>query len=145
MHPHQIRLLVITRLIFGLLFLLSGIDKALSGFSASGYLQHATYGPFAQAFQTLAGNPVADFLVVFGEIAIGLALISGVVLTFTAVAGSLMMALFYLSAFPPETGVIDLHVIYILVFWLLAVFKAGNYWGLGEYSSEVIDRFIKKK
>lgn len=128
--PSQRWMLVITRLTFGGLFLSSGLQKALTGFSAASYLEHATSGPLAETFQNLAGQAWVDFLVVFGEIGLGLGLVLGLWLPLVAVAGTLMMMLFYLSSFPPEHNLISLHIIYSLVFVLLAVFRAGDYFGL---------------
>jgi thiosulfate dehydrogenase (quinone) large subunit len=111
--------LTLVRLALGVLFLWSGVAKALGGFTAASYLTTAT-GPVASVFQTLAGNPVVDFLVVFGEIGIGLALLSGLFLTFACYSGMLMMALFYFSKFPPAHGLVNDQVIYFLLFWLFA-------------------------
>lgn len=113
------RLLLILRLALGVLFLWAGLDKALNGFSAAGYLTTATAGPLAGLFQSLAGSPVVDFLVVFGEIGIGLALLTGVWLRFAAYSGIAMMGLFYLSKFPPAHGLVNDQMIYLLIFMLL--------------------------
>ncbi|MDP4011869.1 MAG: DoxX family protein, partial [Candidatus Roizmanbacteria bacterium] len=74
---------------------------------------------------------VVDFLVIGGEIAIGIALITGIFMWLTAWSGSLMMVLFYFSQFPPKTGIINYHIMYILIFFLLASFRAGEYGGIG--------------
>ncbi len=124
--------LVVSRILFGILFLTSGLSKLSSGFTASEYLENATYGPFADIFRSMTGSPIVDFLVIGGEIAIGIALITGVFLWFTAWSGSLMMLLFYFSQFPPKTGIINYHIMYILVFFLLALFRAGEYGGIGK-------------
>lgn len=120
-------ILMISRILFGFLFLASGVGKLTSGFTASQYLEHVT-GPFASFFQPMAGNLFVDILVIWGEILIGAALISGVFMWFTAWSGSLMMLLFYLSQFPPKNGYMSYHIIYILLFFLLASSKAGSAW-----------------
>jgi len=122
--------LTVVRILFGLMFLISGVGKLMSGFTAKGYLENATYGPFAAIFHSMAGSPFVDFLVVGGEIAIGIALITGIFLWFTAFSGSLMMLLFYFSQFPPKTGLINYHIMYILIFFLLASFHAGEFGGV---------------
>ncbi len=136
----QKQILLTARILFGFLFLNAGIDKLLNGFSAKVYLEATTYGPFADIFQSMAGSPIVDFLVVGGEIGIGVALITGVWLWFTAYAGSLMMFMYYFSQFPPKTGLINMHIVYILLFFILASFEAGTYVGLQWY----VDRIIKK-
>lgn len=131
MKTRQKYLLVTTRVLFGLLFLISGVEKLLRGFTAKTYLEKATFGPFISIFQGMAGTPIVDFLVVWGEIAIGIALITGLFLWLTAFSGSLMMLLFYFSQFPPKTGMISYHIIYIFVFFLLAAYRAGEFGGIG--------------
>ncbi len=106
--------LLILRIALGVLFLLSGITKAMSGFTAANYLQAAT-GPLSSIFTTMAGNPVVDFLVIFGEIGIGLALLAGILVTFASASGMLMMMLFYLSQ-PPTANPINDQIIYALCF-----------------------------
>lgn len=138
----QKQLLLVTRLLFGILFLWSGLDKFISGFTAKGYLTNAVSGPFADIFSSMSGSYITDFLVIYGEIAIGLALITGTFIRFTALMGSLMMTLFYLSSFPPENGLISQHIIYILVFKILAVFNAGRIYGVDFYLEEM--PFVKK-
>jgi thiosulfate dehydrogenase [quinone] large subunit len=135
----QIKSLVLLRVVFGLLFLWAGLNKLLSGFTASSYLTNSTTGPFAELFQSMANNALVDFLVIFGEMAIGLSLILGALVWLSAPAGVLMMFLYYLSVFPPKTGYINEHIIYMLVFVALAVFKSGNYYGL----ENIIDRILK--
>jgi len=126
-------LIFTTRIVFGLMFLVSGVTKLTSGFSASGYLQDVSYGPMKSFYLLLAGNPLVDFLVVYGEIAIGIALILGLFLWFTAYSGSLMMIMYYFSTFPPKTGLINFQLIYIFLFFLLATLHAGEFWGLGKW------------
>ncbi|MFZ1721310.1 MAG: DoxX family protein [Microgenomates group bacterium] len=111
--------LVCTRIAFGFLFLNAGIEKLFSDFSATTYLQNATSGPFSSYFQSLAGNNLVDFLVIFGEIGIGLALIFGVLLTVASLCGVLMMILFYISSFPPTSGIININIMYGFIFLIL--------------------------
>ena len=138
------KILLAARILFGLLFLNAGIEKLQNGFSAKGYVEATTYGPFAGMFQSMAGNSFIDFLVVGGEIGIGMALVFGVFLWFTAYSGSLMMLLFYLSQFPPKAGIINMHIIYILLFLILASQKAGTYVGLQPHVDRVMKRYIKR-
>ncbi|QQS43734.1 DoxX family protein [Candidatus Roizmanbacteria bacterium] len=140
----QRRILTTARILFGLLFLDAGIEKLLNGFSAKKYLEATTYGPFADIFQSMAGSPVVDFLVVGGEIAIGIALVSGVFLWFTAYAGSLMMIMYYFSQFPPKTGIINMHIIYILLFFILAACEAGKYAGLQPFADRIMKQLFRK-
>ena len=63
------------RLAIGLELLMAGLSK-LGGWSATSYLENAT-GPLASWFQSMAGNPLIDFLNIWGLILIGAGLIVG--------------------------------------------------------------------
>lgn len=131
-------LIFATRVVFGLLFLEAGLRKLMGDFTASQYLLANTDGPFSGLFASMAGSNLVDFLVIFGEIGIGLALLFGVLVWFAAASGILMMILYYLPVFPPANGYITLHIIYIFVFLILWLFRAGEYWGLEERLGKVI-------
>ena len=119
----------------GLLMLEAGWVKitASPAFSSAGYLKSAT-GPFANFFQSLAGNTMVDFLVMWGLTLGGLALILGVANRIAAVGLAVMMVLFYFSHFPPTAPnwYVDDHIIYVLILAVLVTFKAGHVWGLGK-------------
>lgn len=138
----QKKSLLILRLLFGILFFWSGVDKILSGFTATGYLNNAVSGPFVYTFNAMAGSPFVDFLVIYGETAIGLALITGAFIRFASLMGILMMLLFYLSVFPPAHGLISEHIIYILVFMILSLFGVGKITGIDRFVEE--QEFVKK-
>ncbi|MDQ6984918.1 MAG: DoxX family protein [Candidatus Dojkabacteria bacterium] len=126
-------IIVILRISIGFIFLYSGIDKLLNDFSSEGYLAYATSGPFKDFFSEMAGNSIIDFLVVYGQIGIGLSLLLGVLTRFGSICGVIMMVLFYISALPAEHGPIDDHIIYALVFIQLGIFGAGRYLGVDKY------------
>ena len=143
MQPTKTVVLVSTRIAFGLLFLSSGIDKLLSDFSATSYLESSS-GPFTEYFTALAGNNLVDFLVIFGEIGIGAALLLGLFLSFTAVCGILMMTLFYLSSFPPRTGYINLNIMYSFIFLILATFEGARQFSLQPFANAFLARIFAK-
>ena len=123
------------RFTMGWVFVYSGFDKLLTDFSAGGYLANATRGPLTGWFHGLAESQAAlnviDPLVIWGEIAIGLALILGVLTRWAAFWGATMMFLFYISAFPPEHNpFMEYHLIYILVLGVLGALGAGRILGL---------------
>ncbi|MFQ6027241.1 MAG: DoxX family protein [Dehalococcoidia bacterium] len=128
--PHVSLLLL--RVAMGVLFLKAGLDKlfAEDGWSASGYLLNATYGPFKGFFEGMAGSPLVDGLVMYGLILIGVALLLGAATRWTALMGSLLVLLFYLTQLPPEHGFVSDRMIYILALNLLAVARAGTYFGI---------------
>lgn len=137
----------LTRIALGFVYLWAFVDKlfglgvatppegsVLAGQSPSaGYLSH-TEGTFSGLFRALAGNPVVDVLFMLGLGAVGVALVAGVCLRLAAVGGTLVMGGIYLSSLPLSNNpLIDDHVIYILVGWLLAAIGAGSMAGLGAW------------
>ncbi len=134
--------IILIRVSIGLIFLWAFLDKLFGlGFSTavdaswlaggsptSGYLLYGTHGPLASAFQMLAGNAWVDWLFMAGLLSIGVGLISGYALRISAYAGSAMLMLMFISAFPPEHHpFLDEHVIYTLML-LLVAHQAPNKW-----------------
>lgn len=125
--------------LFGLGFNTPPDQSWLAGSSPTfGYLNFATSGPFAGLMQGLAGNPVVDFLFMFGQLLIGLSLILGIGVTVAGYSGALLMLLIYISAFPKEFHpFMDEHVIYGIVLIGIALLKPSKTWGFGEKWAEV--------
>lgn len=99
--------LVALRILIGWHFLYEGLAKITnSEWTAAGYLQ-ASQGWFSGFFQGIALSPDAMSWVnpvnAWGLMAIGLALMLGSFVRTAAVAGMLMLALYYLAA-PPFPG-----------------------------------------
>lgn len=144
-------LLGITRIVMGWIFLWSFLDKTfglmatkpssswLSGASpTAGFLKHATRGPFAEIFQNMAGNSVVDWLFMLGLLGIGLALILGIAMRIACWSGIVMMTLMWLAVLPPEHNpIVDKHIVYILLFFLLMISESGSYMGLYKTWKEV--------
>ena len=123
------------RLVMGLIFLWAFVDKLFGlgfattsenawingGSPTSGFLMNATRGPLAEFFKGLAGIPTVDWLFMLGLLFVGLTLLLNRFVTWGAMAGSAMLFLMYLAAFPPANNpLLDEHVVYILVLVLLA-------------------------
>jgi thiosulfate dehydrogenase [quinone] large subunit len=138
--------LAVTRLAMGWTFLWPFLDKTFGlghqtvpadawvhgGSPTSGFLGHATKGPFAGVYQNLAGQAWADWLFMLGLLGIGVALISGVAIRLAAAAGSLLLVLMWTSVLPPDNNpFLDDHLIYALVLVVLAMAAAGRTLGLG--------------
>jgi len=83
---------------------------------------------------TLAGNatllPIVNTLVVFGEVAIGAALILGLATRFASVAGFLMMGLFWIAIWDFSHGVVEYHSVLAIVTLALGIIGAGEFFGL---------------
>lgn len=126
---------VLMRLTMGWIFLYAGLDKLINGFSAGGFLVHATKGPLSGMFQSMGESATAlsviNPLVVWGEILIGVALVLGVTTRWAAFWGATMMLLFYLAQFPPEHNpFMEYYLVYILVLGMLGALGAGRILGL---------------
>lgn len=138
----------VLRAAVGLGLLFAGLDKFLmwSGgtpFSAAGYLQHATGGAWlgsaanqivnpTHSFWVALGQnatlmPIVDTLVVFGECAVGTALILGLATRFSAVMGVILMAMLYISNWSFSTGPFNEQFMYLLVMAVVAYVGAGAY------------------
>lgn len=123
------------RIVMALIFLWAFFDKTFGwGFSTLkenawinggsptyGFLTNATRGPLEEVFKSLAGVAVVDWLFMLGLLGVGLTLLLNKMVKWGALAGSLMMFLMYLAVFPPATNpLLDSHIVYILVFFLIA-------------------------
>jgi thiosulfate dehydrogenase (quinone) large subunit len=124
------------RLVMAFIFLWAFVDKTFGlGFATApenawlqggsptyGFLTHATRGPFAELFQTLAGSPVVDWLFMLGLLSVGLTLALNKFVRWGAIAGIVLMLLMWLAALPPENNpIVDDHIVYALVLALLAL------------------------
>lgn len=136
------------RLSLGWVFLWAFLDKLFGwgfatapekawlagGSPTTGFLTGAVRGPFAVYYQAIAGQAWVDWLFMAGLAGIGAALLLGVLLRVSAIAGTTMMLLMYFAAWPPQQNpVIDDHIIYALLLLCLASVPAGNWLGIGRW------------
>ena len=138
----------VLRAVVGFGFLFAGLDKFFmwaSGtpFTAAGFLKFATTGawlgsapkavvnPTHPFWVSLAGNAglmsVIDTMVVFGECAIGIALILGLASRFAGLAGAVMMGLFFVANWSFATGPINEQLMYGVIAGTIAYVGAGAY------------------
>ena len=140
------------RVALGAGFLFAGLEKVLhfdgatKPFDAAGFLKFATGGalpgsaenaivnPTHDLWVALAGNAglmsVVNSLVVFGEVAIGVALILGLATRFAGIAATLMMALFWIANFSFANGPFNEQFMYAVVAAFLTYAGAGEFYGL---------------
>jgi len=126
--------------LFGLGFTTSPEDAWIAGGSPTfGYLKFVTSGPLAPLFQSLAGNPVVDWLFMLGLLFIGLALVLGIGANIAGYSGAVMVLLMWLSRLPPEHNpFLDEHIVYMIILIGLATAKSGQWFGLGKWWSEKV-------
>jgi thiosulfate dehydrogenase [quinone] large subunit len=147
----------VVRVAVGTIFLTAGLEKALAAepFSAAGFLKFGTtgtpllgeaaekvvYNPTHDFWVSLAGNatllPIINWLVVAGEIAIGAALILGLFTRFAAVAGTLMMGLFFVAIWDFSHGIVNEQLLIGIVTTYLGVMAAGRYYGVDSILEKV--------
>ncbi|MGV8977805.1 MAG: DoxX family protein [Cellulomonas sp.] len=155
-HAGARRVLAASRIAVGFIFLWAFLDKTfglhystgaavakgspslswLNGGSPSqGFLLHGTSGPFATFFANIA-SPATDWLFMLCMLGVGVAVMLGIGLRASAVAGSLVLILMWAAEWPFVQGttnpVIDYHIVYGLTLVICALTLAGDTWGLGR-------------
>ena len=153
------------RIVIGWSFLWPFIDKVFGfgyvtpagkglidgGHPARGYLG-GVIGWFSGVF-TPIGNwgPVVDIVFLLALLAIGVALILGVGLKVTAIAGPTLLGMMYLAEFPlgvPSgtytNPLFDDHWIMALAIIVFYLVRAGDQWGLGKWwATKVGDGWLR--
>jgi thiosulfate dehydrogenase [quinone] large subunit len=153
------------RIVIGWYFLWAFIDKIFGfgyltpagkglidgGHPARGFLG-GVIGWFSGVFQPIGNmGPAVDFLFMLALLGIGLALILGVGLKVTAIAGPTLLGLMYLAEFPLGVAagtytnpLFDDHWIMGLAIIVFALVRAGDQWGLGKWwVSKVGDGWLR--
>ncbi len=148
----QLFALTALRVSIGWHFFYEGFTKLLNpNWSSAGYLNDSQ-GWFAGLFHAIAGNQsllaAADFLNVWGLIAVGVGLLIGIFSRYAALGGMLLLAFYYLSHPPlmnasyslPSEGSylwINKNIIELFALWLVFLFNTSSIIG--------IDRLLKRK
>ncbi|MFB4193747.1 hypothetical protein [Streptomyces carpaticus] len=151
------RALAVLRIATGAIFLWAFVDKTFGlgyatasqnswlngGSPASGYLSGVSAGPLESVFRSMAGQTWVDWAYMAGMLGIGAALVAGVALRLTALAGGLMLLTLWIAEWPPArhlsdgtpsmspNPLVDQHVVYLVALVVLALCSAGRTWGLG--------------
>jgi thiosulfate dehydrogenase [quinone] large subunit len=135
------------RIALGWIYLWAFVDKVFGlGFATSpdaawirggsptaGYLAHGTSGLLAGVYQSLAGNPLVDWLFMLGLAALGVSLLLGIGVRIAGYAGLVLMLLLWSTNVPPaDNPIIDKHIVYAIVLIGLAMVRAGQWVGLGN-------------
>lgn len=157
--PVANRAVDVLRIALGFIFLWPFMDKLFGlgystpsarawihrGSPTKGFLGHVEVGPFQSAFRRIAGAPWADWLFMLGLLGIGVALIAGVALRLTAVAGTLLLVLMWAAEWPmaqftsagEPTGstnpFLDYHLVFAAGLIVVAALGTASGWGLGQW------------
>ncbi len=140
--------LVALRVALGFMFLYGGYEKIITelggNMATKGFLAHVA-GPLAGVFTSMSGNPAVEYLLVYGELLVGLSLVLGVVTRVGGVSGFLISILLYLSTLPamPATytggylnyllthnALINEYIIFALVFVAFVFLVPGRFFGI---------------
>lgn len=122
--------------VFGLGFATTAENAWINGGSPTyGFLTHATKGPFAGFYQSIAGTIAIDWLFMIGLLLIGLALILGIGVRIAGYSGVLMLVFMYTAGFifPEHNPFLDDHLIYAVIMIGLTFVKSGHTLGLGKW------------
>ena len=144
--------LAVLRIVLGAGFLYAGLEKVFDfagsgkAFTSAGFLQFGSAGtlpgsaegaivnPTHDLWVSIATNPglvsAIDFLVVAGELAIGIALILGFATRFAGVMGAILMGLITVAAWDFGFGPINETVMYVTVALYLVYAEAGLAYGV---------------
>jgi len=128
------------RIALGFTFLWSGYQKILTEMSGQmatkGFLSGASVAgsPLAGFFNSLSGNWTVEYLVVGGELAIGLALLFGTLSRLGSIAGFLQMTLFTVAMWPIQdtasaNPIFDTRTFYMAIFVMLFFLRPGMFLG----------------
>lgn len=145
-------ILVLLRLYIGYSFLKAGWGKVTGDFDASGFLQGAIakatgdhpavqgwWASFLEGF-ALPNVEIFNFLVAWGELLVGIALILGIFTTFSALMGITMNFAFLFSG----TVSTNAQMVLITIFILVAGTNAGRY-GLDRWVLPFIRKSIGRE
>lgn len=136
----------VTRIALGFVFFWAFIDKLFGlgyatpserawvngGSPTAGFLG-GVEGPFAGTFNAVSGQGWADWLFMFGLLAIGTALLLGIAMRLAAASGVVLLVLMWAAVLPiANNPFLDDHLVYALVLVGLAVSQAGRTVGLGR-------------
>lgn len=145
----QKKTIFLLRVAIGWLFLYSGFTKVMDpSWSAAVYLKDAqTLKPLFDFFASPENIGWVSSLNAWGQLLIGLALVTGVGVKIAAASGMLLMVLYYLPIlnFPmvgKRSFLVDDHVIFFLVLLLLKKFDAGSYWGLKDQAKKLLPKNV---
>ena len=132
--------------LFGLGYSTPGERAWINGGSpTNGFLGHVAVGPFQSQFHSIAGAWWADVLFMLGLAGVGVAMILGVLLRLSALAGTIILVLMWVAEWPmarftsageatsSTNPFLDYHLVFALALIVVAVYGVASSWGLGRW------------
>ncbi|MCH9693085.1 MAG: DoxX family protein [Gammaproteobacteria bacterium] len=104
---------------------------SLAGFVGSQENSYGFFRPFLDSV-VLPNKALFGFLVSWGELAVGLALIVGLMTRYASIAGAVMLASFWFAKGQPAFSGQNHDFIWVMIFIVLAAVHAGRQHGLDE-------------
>jgi thiosulfate dehydrogenase [quinone] large subunit len=116
------------------------------GSPTKGFLSGVDSGPLQTVFNSIAGNPVVNWLFMLGLLGIGVALILGVGLRVAAASGAVLLVMMWFASWPlastvagKPTGstnpIVDDHIISALAIIVVGAYAAHSAGYLGRWWS----------
>ena len=137
------------RVIMGWTFFYAGITKVVDpNWSVRGFLLYGIKdsNPFTDLWTTMA-NDWAWLLTPLNQVGltlIGVGLILGILVRFSAFWGAVMMLFYWVAHYPFDNSfLIDYHMVYVFLLFGLGAFGAGRILGLDRRIEEM--EFVKKR
>jgi thiosulfate dehydrogenase [quinone] large subunit len=136
------------RFVMAWVFLQAGIAKLLEpDWTAAGFLANAVPAgnPFGGLWVSLAGSPMVDMLVVWGQLLIGLTLLVGAFVRLAAFFGAFQMILFWaahlegglMAGLPVGHGFfVSSHIVDAILLFGLGAIGAGRILGVDAWPEE---------
>lgn len=145
---YQKLLVFLLRIALGWIFFYAGISKIMTAnWSAVGFLKGAKL--FQGMYFYFADPSIVSYVSMINKWALlllGISLILGIFIRFSAPLGAVLLVLYYLPrGLPhpdPTSYIVDSHWIYAIALLLLAAFHAGRYWGVAGWYSKTL--YFKK-
>ena len=154
----RLRVLAVLRVAMGLTFLWAFLDKTFGldysttsakawihgGSPTAGFLAHVEIGPFQSLLRGWAGAGWADWLFMLALLGVGVALLLGIGMRAAATAGTALLICLWTAEWPlaqhtsagtataSSNPLIHYHFVFVFVVITLALFAAGDTWGLGR-------------
>lgn len=149
------------RIFMGLLFLWAFFDKVFGlGFATKaeaawinggsptlGFLKFGTHGPFSSFYQSIAGQPLVNWLFMLGLLGIGIAMTIGAGVKIAGWSGALMTLFMWTALLPPANHpFLDEHILETICLIGLAIHaapSAGEVLGIGKWwkSTALVQKF----
>src|SRR5581483_6262855 len=104
------------------------------GSPTTGFLGHATTGPFSNFYHNIAGQAWVDWLFMVGLLVVGLGLLLGIWVRFASLVGIVMLLLMWSALlWPTNSPLVDEHIVYAIALFGIAMIDEHQVWGMRKW------------